>query len=162
MAMASTAGISSLDLIDTSELDGKYLTFLMDGQLYGVPICDVVQITGMLEITAVPEFPYYAKGIVHLRGTVIPLIDARLRLGRPEAAYDDRTCIIDLVIGDRSVGLIVDQVDEVVSIPAENISAPPQMGGSSSGYVAGIGQFQDKLVLLLSSQTLVGGTALNF
>ena len=98
---------SAIEQSDTSEMDGKYLTFWTDGQLFGVPIADVVQIVGMQNITNIPEFPHYAKGVINLRGSIIPLIDMRLRLAKQEAPYDERTCIIVTNIEQRDVGLTV-------------------------------------------------------
>ncbi|MEG0650505.1 MAG: chemotaxis protein CheW, partial [Oscillospiraceae bacterium] len=117
--------------IDTSEMDGKYLTFWTDKQLFGVPIAHVVQIVGMQNITEVPEFPYYAKGIINLRGSIIPLIDARLRLGKAEAEYNERTCVIVTSINEHFVGFIVDEVDAVVTIADDLIVPPPRLDASN-------------------------------
>ncbi|MEG1971791.1 MAG: chemotaxis protein CheW [Oscillospiraceae bacterium] len=141
---------------DTSEMDGKYLTFWTDGQLYGVPIAHVVQIVGMQNITEVPEFPPYAKGIINLRGAIIPVIDARLRLGKQETEYNERTCIIVTNIKDRFIGFIVDEVDAVMTIDDEIISPPPQLSGGTDGYIIGIGKLENRVVLLMDTRKIVG------
>ncbi|MEG0839392.1 MAG: chemotaxis protein CheW [Hydrogenoanaerobacterium sp.] len=150
-----TAGIT-IEQPDTSEMDGKYLTFWTDKQLFGVPIAHVVQIVGMQKVTEVPEFPYYAKGIINLRGAIIPLIDARLRLGKPEAEYNERTCIIVTNISEHYVGFIVDEVDAVITIADELIAPPPRLSGGTDGYITGVGKLDGKVVLLMDTRKIVG------
>lgn len=152
-----TLGVSSIARMESlSEMDGKYLTFFTENQLFGVPISDVVQIVGMQEITQVPEFPVYAKGIINLRGSIIPVIDVRLRFGKPEKEYDERTCIIVTFIHEAAVGFIVDAVDAVTSITEENISPPPRVTGEyTSNYLKGIAKHEGKVVLLMDSQRLL-------
>lgn len=138
------------------EMKGKYLTFFTDQQLYGVPIADVVQIIGIQTITQVPEFPSYAKGIINLRGSIIPVIDIRLRLGKMERDYDERTCIIVTKIRETEMGFIVDAVDAVTNIDEEYISPPPIMNGASGdAYLTGVARHQDKVVLLMNTAKLI-------
>ncbi len=140
----------------TSEMENKYLTFWTDGQLYGVPIADVVQIIGIQEITAIPEFPSYAKGIINLRGSITPVIDVRLRFNKEEIPYNERTCIIVTKIRELLAGFIVDSVDEVTVIEEENISQPPRVGNDlDSHYVVGIGKLENRVILLLDSGLLL-------
>ncbi|MEG0778286.1 MAG: chemotaxis protein CheW [Oscillospiraceae bacterium] len=149
-----------LEQLDTSEMDGKYLTFWTDGQLFGVPIAHVVQIVGMQKITEVPEFPYFAKGIINFRGTIIPVLDVRLRLGKQETEYNERTCIIVTDISSSIVGFIVDEVDAVMPIDDSLISPPPQVSGGSEGFVTGVGKLEGRVVLLMDTRTLVGAEEL--
>lgn len=140
----------------TSQTNGKYLTFWTDRQLFGVPITDVVQIIGIQEITKIPEFPDYAKGIIDLRGTIIPVIDVRIRFGKEEAKYDERTCIIVTNIDDTNIGFIVDAVDEVTNIDDDNISAPPKVSQEKTNdYLTGICKVRDKVVLLLDTAKIL-------
>ncbi|MEG0763119.1 MAG: chemotaxis protein CheW [Oscillospiraceae bacterium] len=141
--------------LDTSEMDGRFLTFWTDGQLFGIPIEDVVQIVGIQKITEVPEFPFYAKGIINLRGSIIPLIDVRLRLGKQEAAHNERTCIIVTNINERFVGFIVDEVDAVIVIDDSLIAEAPKLTGSTDSYITGIGKFDGKVVLLMNIHKIV-------
>lgn len=128
----------------------KYLTFWTDGELFGIPISDVVQIISMQEITPLPDFPDYAKGVINLRGIIIPVIDMRIRLRKAEAGYTDNTCIVVTSIQDTYIGFIVDTVDEVVDIDDENISAAPKVSKEvTNRYLTGIGQVNEKVVLLL-------------
>ena len=151
----------TIEQTDTSEMGGKFLTFWIDKQLYGVPIAHVVQIVGMQEITEVPEFPFYAKGIINLRGSIIPLIDARLRLRKSEIPYNGRTCISVTSIDEHSIGFIVDEVDAVIDIPEELISLPPRLSGQGNGYMIGVGKLERKVVLLLDTCKIISGEELN-
>lgn len=141
--------------LDTSEMDGRFLTFWTDGQLFGLPIEDVVQIVGIQKITEVPEFPFYAKGIINLRGSIIPLIDVRLRLGKKEAAHNERTCIIVTNINERFVGFIVDEVDAVIVIDDSLIAEAPKLTGNTESYITGIGKLDGKVVLLMNIHKIV-------
>ncbi len=152
------------DISNISEMDGKYLTFLTEGQFFGIPIADVVQIVGMQEITPMPEFPEYVKGIIHLRGAMIPVIDVRLRFNKPAIAYNERTCIVVTNIQESLIGFIVDEVDEVVKIEAEQISKPPQLAGEKSdapSNLSGIGRLNEKIVLLFNTETMLNEDAID-
>jgi purine-binding chemotaxis protein CheW len=141
---------------ENSEMCGKYLTFWTDNQLFGVPISDVVQIIGIQEITPIPEFPDYAKGVIDLRGSIIPVIDVRIRFGKEEAEYDERTCIIVTNIENSYIGFIVDSVDEVTDIDDDAISAPPKVSrDSTNAYLTGIGKVENRVVLLLDTEKIL-------
>jgi len=138
------------------ETSGRYLTFWTDGQLFGIPIATVEQIVKMQKITVIPEFPDYAKGIIDLRGSMIPIIDVRLRLHKPEIPYNERTCIIVTNIQQNLIGLIVDEVDEVTKIDNENVSAPPKMtSDDTDSYLTGIAKCENKVILLLDSEKVL-------
>lgn len=142
--------------LDTNEMQGKYLTFWTDNQLFGIPICDVVQIIGNQEITSIPDSPHYAKGVINLRGNIIPVIDVRLRFGKEEAEYDDKTCIIVSKIEENYIGFIVDSVDEVTTIDDSEISPPPKMSKDrTNAYLTGIGKIENKVVMLLDASKIL-------
>lgn len=152
------AGIydSVSDTADVSEMEGKYLTFWTDGQLFGVPIADVVQIVGVQEITCIPQFPYYAKGVINLRGNIIPIIDVRLRLQKAEKLYDERTCIIVTSINEKSMGFVVDAVNEVSSIESNEILPPPSITQEQTSiYFTGIAKTESGVLLLLDTKRLL-------
>jgi purine-binding chemotaxis protein CheW len=141
---------------ETDEMEGKYLTFWTDGQLFGIPIADVVQIIGIQEITPLPEAPGYVKGVINLRGNIIPLIDVRVRFHKPEAEYGEHTCIIVTKIEDSFIGFVVDSVDEVAAIGDAEISAPPRLSADrTNAYLTGIGKLHSKVVLLLDTARIL-------
>lgn len=152
--------ISAVDTV-IGDTEGKYLTFFTEQQLFGIPISEVVQIVGMQEITQIPEYPAYAKGIINLRGLIIPVIDIRLRLGKSEAEYTDRTCVIVIKIRESHYGFIVDEVDEVTDIDAELISPPPQLSSEvTSQYLTGVARIQEKIVLIMDATKILGAAEL--
>jgi purine-binding chemotaxis protein CheW len=139
-------------------LQGRFLTFTLVDDIYGLPIEYIVEIIGIQSITIVPNVPNYIKGIINLRGKIIPVIDVRLKFGKPAAEYDDRTCVIVIEISDISVGLIVDNVDEVLTIEEDNIAAPPaNRMGFENRYIMGIGKMGGNVQLLLDCQKLLLG-----
>lgn len=141
------------ELNSTSE---KYLTFLIDKQFYAFHINDVVEIIEMMEITPVPEFPDYAKGIINLRGILIPIIDVRLRFSKNEMDYNERTCIIILNLKGIQVGFIVDTVDEVIDIDKANISGVPKLSDTKTRkYIEGVGKLTNKIVMLVNAQKML-------
>jgi len=144
---------SSTNLDESNE---RYLTFWTDDQLFGIPIAAVEQIVKMQKITVIPEFPDYAKGVIDLRGNMIPIIDVRLRLHKNEVAYNERTCIIVTDIQEKLIGLIVDAVDEVTKIENATISAPPKItSDATDSYLTGIAKCENKVILLLDSEKIL-------
>ncbi|WP_411676509.1 chemotaxis protein CheW [Caproicibacter sp.] len=142
--------------------ENKYLTFWTDDELFGVPISDVVQIISMQGITPLPDFPDYAKGVINLRGNIIPVIDIRVRFGKPEAEYNENTCIIVTSIEDSFMGFIVDAVDEVTDIDEDNISPAPKVSRDiTNRYLTGIGQIGEKVVLLLDAAKILSENELS-
>ena len=113
--------------------EGKYLTFALAGEEYGIGILKVKEIIGLMPITTVPQTPGYVKGVINLRGKVIPVADLRLKFGMEAMAYNDRTCIIVVEIegaaGPSSMGIVVDSVSEVLNIKADDIEDTPNFGG---------------------------------
>lgn len=155
--MENTGNLTNVEPAVVDELESKYLTFFTDGQLFGIPIAEVVQIIGMQKITEIPEFPSYAKGIINLRGDIIPIIDVRIRLCKEVMEYNDRTCIIVTDIKGSSFGFVVDQVDEVTEILDDVITDPPKMGNdSSTRYLTGVAKLKDKIVLIMDIRKLLG------
>lgn len=140
----------------------QYLTFWIDGQLFAIPASDVAQIVGMQQITPVPEYPPYAKGIINLRGEIIPVIDVRLRFHRNEADYGERTCIIIVSIKEQFVGFIVDTVEEVSDIDDTQISPPPKVSGDITNvYLNGVAQLEGKIILLVDTERVLNENELS-
>jgi purine-binding chemotaxis protein CheW len=146
------------ELQEENTLQGRFLTFSLANDVYGLPIEYVVEIIGIQSITIVPKVPSYIKGIINLRGKIIPVIDVRLKFGKEPAEYNDRTCVIVIETGDISVGLIVDNVDEVLTIEDDDIAAPPaNRMGFENRYIMGIGKIGGNVQLLLDCQKLLLG-----
>ena len=134
---------------------GKFLTFIMGEDFYGIEINHVTEIIGIQPITEVPDQPEYLRGIINLRGKIIPVMDIRLRFGKALLDYNDRTCIIVVDIESISLGLIVDGVSEVLSIPDSEIVEPPDMYKGSHNFIKGIGKVGTEVKLLLDCKTLL-------
>lgn len=134
--------------------EGKYLSFTLAGEEYGIGILKIKEIIGMMPITSVPQMPKYFKGVVNLRGKVIPVIDLRTRFGMDVIDYTDRTCIIVVEIQGKTatvlVGIVVDSVSEVLNIRAEQIEDPPDFGASiDTGYILGMAKMDGGVKILL-------------
>lgn len=145
------------ELIDQEEdtQKGKFLTFILGSENYGLEIKYVTEIIGIQEITAIPEVPEYIRGIINLRGKIVPVMDVRLRFKKPIKEYNDRTCVIVIDIKDISIGLIVDSVSEVIVIPDAEIVQPPDVGNSSNKYIKGIGKVENEVKLILDCNKLL-------
>lgn len=134
---------------------GKYLTFSLGSEFYGIEIKYVTEIIGIQPITEIPELPEHIKGIVNLRGKIIPVMDVRLRFKKPFREYNDRTCVIVIDVKDVSVGLIVDSVSEVLSIEEEEIVPPPHIKKGGNKYIKAIGKVGDEIKLILDCDKLL-------
>ena len=135
----------------------KYLTFTLGSETYGLDIKYVTEIIGVQEITEIPEIPEYIRGIINLRGSIIPVMDVRLRFRKSFREYNDRTCIVVVETEDISVGLIVDAVSEVISIQDQDIVKPPDLNKElGNKYIKGIiGKVKNEIKLLLDCNKLL-------
>lgn len=152
---------------DLVENDNKCLEFVLDGEYYGIDILKVKEINGLMDITAVPQTPMFMKGLINLRGKVIPVIDLRLKFGLPETGYDDRTSIIVIefksVHGQIQMGIIVDAVAEVINIPGENVGPPPDFGSRlKSEYIKGMAKIKDRIIIILDIDLILTDEELTF
>lgn len=135
---------------------GKFLIFTLGSEDYGLDIKYVTEIIGIQKITEVPELPEYIRGIINLRGSIIPVMDVRLRFRKSFREYNDRTCIVIVETKDISVGLIVDAVSEVISIPDQDIAKPPDLNKEQRNrYIKGIGKVRSEVKLLLDCNKLL-------
>lgn len=133
----------------------KFLTFIIGEESYGIEIRYVTEIIGIQPITEVPEVPEYIRGIINLRGKIIPVMDVRLRFKKPFREYDERTCVVVVDIDEVTVGLIVDNVAEVLSISAADIVPPSDLNNSCSRYIRGFGKVGSGVKLLLDCKRLL-------
>ncbi len=142
---------------DDEALENKYLTFKIADEIYGIFINDVIEIIELQKITEVPDMPKYVKGVINLRGKVIPIMDLRIRFKMEIREYDDRTCIVIVNINEKPIGFIVDTVLEVVDIPKTEIEPSPQFKNESNyeKYVSGLGKVGDEIKILLDVEKIV-------
>lgn len=148
----------------TDEMENMYLNFTVGNETYGIEIRYVLQIVGMQPISAMPDMEPSMKGYITLRGNVIPIISLRLHFGLMEEEYTDRTCIVVIKIEDREIGLIVDTIEETITIEEQNISPPPATDGKNTNpTVQGIAQLGNgRTAVLLHAQKLFAGAASYF
>jgi purine-binding chemotaxis protein CheW len=138
----------------TTNREGKYLTFCLAEEEYGIGILKVREIIGMIPITSVPQTPHFVKGVINLRGKVIPIIDLRLKFGMPEKEYSDRTSIIVVEIRSNSgkvhIGIVVDHVSEVVPFKETDIENTPTFGTRlDTQYILGMAKVESGVKILL-------------
>jgi purine-binding chemotaxis protein CheW len=139
-------------------LGGKYLTFTLGGEKYGVPIMKIKEIIGFLDITPVPCTPDFVLGVINLRGKVIPVIDLKKKFGMPSCERTRLTCIIVIDIGVREMGIMVDTVSEVESIPGDQIEEAPDFGPDiKTEYILGMGKLKERVAILLNIQRVLTG-----
>ena len=143
-------------------LGGKYLTFSLGNEEYGVSILKVREIIGLMEITAVPHTPSYIKGVINLRGRVIPVLELRIKFGMERQEYNERTCVIVVEVQGPSetvqVGMLVDSVSEVLNIGEEEIEPPPSFGSTDvdTDSLLGMGKVKGQVKILLDVDKVIG------
>jgi len=150
----SDPGTSNIVEGASVQVTNKYLTFVLGEEQYGIEILKVREIIGVLEITAVPHTPPFIKGVINLRGRVIPIMDLRLKFAMEEKGYTDRTCVIVVEVqgqnGPMQVGMLVDSVSEVMNILAGDIEPPPDFGLSTDAEnILGMGKIKGEIKILL-------------
>jgi len=134
----------------------KFLTFTVGNEDYGLEIYHVTEIIGIQKITEVPDMPDYIKGVINLRGKVIPVMDVRKRFKFEARDYDDRTCIVVVNINDTFIGLVVDTVKEVSDIPETQIEPPPAVSeGNQQLFIKGLGKVDQNVKILLDVDKLL-------
>jgi purine-binding chemotaxis protein CheW len=141
-----------------AEDGGQYLTFRLGDEEYGVEILKVQEIKGYSSVTPIPNTPAYVKGVMNLRGTIVPVVDLRARFSLAETAYNQFTVIIVVTVGAKVTGLLVDAVSEVLNISKAEIQAAPDFGAQvQAHYINGIAKANDKLVVLLDIDRVMAG-----
>ena len=145
-----------------ADKEGKYLTFSMADEEYGIGILKIKEIIGMMPITTVPQTPEFVKGVINLRGKVIPVIDLRLRFGMEAIDYTDRTCIIVVEIegtaGTVQIGIVVDAVSEVLNVNEEDIEETPTFGAKlNTNYILGMAKMEGGVKILLDIDRVLSG-----
>ncbi len=151
---SAAVGEATVDTLKASQKEGKYLTFTLGTEEYGLEILKVREIIGIMNITSVPRTPDYVQGVINLRGKVIPVICLRVKFGLERAEFTDQTCIIvvDIEQNGRSLqmGILVDSVSEVLDISENEIEDPPTMGSLDTGFILGMAKCKDGVKILLN------------
>jgi purine-binding chemotaxis protein CheW len=146
---------------DTSAMDGKFLTFILGNEVYGIEILKAREIIGLMDITSVPQTPEYMKGVINLRGKVIPVIDLRLKFGMQEEKHTQETCVIVVEVNNTSIGIIVDSVSEVSDISGGAIEDAPSFGQDiDTSFIMGLGKVKDKIIILLDIEAVLSSEEL--
>jgi len=148
-----------------AEKEGKYLTFALGAEEYGLEILKVREIIGYMDITAVPQTPAHIKGVINLRGQVIPVIDLRGKFGMDTAKVTEETCIIVVEISQAgrkfNTGIVVDRVQEVLDIDGDNIEQAPQFGATvNTDFILGMGKIAESVKILLDIDKVLAGDEL--
>ncbi len=150
---------------DATKKDGKYLTFSLGAEEFGLEILKVREIIGYIEVTAVPQTPHHVRGVINLRGQVIPVVDLRAKFGMETAEVTEQSCIIvvEIAQGNRtcSMGIIVDRVQEVLDIVGDSIEDAPQFGASvNTDFILGMGKVGNSVKILLDIDKVLAGDEL--
>lgn len=158
--MAATRPETSMNAVNQQigmATDGsQFLTFNLGEELYGVDILQVQEIKGYTAVTRIPNMPAHIKGVLNLRGTIVPIIELRTKFGMPTIDYTMFTVIIVVVVRDKVMGLVVDAVSDVLNIDKKDMQPPPQFGAKVDvRFLSGIGKSGDKLVALLDMNCLL-------
>jgi purine-binding chemotaxis protein CheW len=139
--------------------ESQLVVFKLGNEEYGISILQVQEIKRMTDITRVPHTPDYIKGVINLRGSVLPVIDLKKRLSLPNDKYTDDTRIIIVNVNDMAVGLIVDGVSEVTSMGADQIDSSQSVTGvEGSGFISGVGKLDSRLLILLNLEVIILGS----
>ncbi|MBN2711066.1 MAG: purine-binding chemotaxis protein CheW [Planctomycetes bacterium] len=141
--------------------EGKYLTFVLAKEEYGLDVLKIQEIIGMMAITSVPQTPEFVKGVINLRGKVIPVIDLRLKFGLPETEHTQETCVIVVEVDSTLMGIIVDTVREVMDISEKDIEDAPRFGTKvNTEFILGMGKVGEKVKILLDIEKVLSGEEL--
>lgn len=144
------------------EATREVLVFVLGKEEYGVDILKVQEIRGYEKVTPIPSAPDYLKGVVNLRGTIVPVIDLRVKFALPEARYDEFTVVVILRVAARVIGLVVDGVSDVLDLKASDVKPTPQFGSLiDSAFLAGVATREERMVLLLDIEKLLSSGELN-
>ncbi|KXK26124.1 MAG: purine binding chemotaxis protein [Candidatus Brocadia sinica] len=150
------------DALESLSHEGKYLTFVLCGEEYGIEILKVREIIGIMNITPVPQTPGYMKGVINLRGKVIPVVDLRLKFGFQETDHTKETCIIVVEVKNKLTGVLVDTVSEVLDVRGEDLEPAPHLGeGINTEIFLGMAKIKNKVKILLDIDKVLGTEEIN-
>ena len=145
----------------TKSTEGKFLTFILGDEVYGIAILKVREIIKLMDITTVPRTSDYLKGVINLRGKVIPIVDLRSKFSMPEIEHTQETCIIVVEVNQTSIGIIVDSVSEVSNIKSGEIEEAPHLGQDiDTNFILGLGKTKERIVILLDIEQVLSSEEL--
>lgn len=146
---------------DAAEQLQQFLTFRLGAEEYGVGILTVREIRGWTQVTAIPHSPAWLQGVINLRGTVVPIVDLRIKFASANVAYDETTVVIVLNVADRAVGIVVDAVSDVISFSRSDIKPAPDLGGNTdTSHIIGFGTLDGRMRILMDVEKLMAGADL--
>ncbi|MBF7074325.1 chemotaxis protein CheW [Glaciecola sp. MH2013] len=149
------------DLQLSSSSQQEFLTFVLGDENYALDIMTVKEIRGYEDVTKIANAPDYIKGVLNLRGDIVPIIDLRIKFEVGEATYDEFTIVIMLMIGERVVGIVVDEVSDVIKVDDEDIRPPPEFGVAfDSAYLHGLTTINEQMIILVNIQKLISSDEL--
>ncbi|MGR3293188.1 MAG: chemotaxis protein CheW [Candidatus Scalindua sp.] len=141
--------------------EGKFLTFIISNEVYGIEILKVREIICLMDITEVPQTPDYMKGVINLRGKVIPVMDLRLKFSISEEEHTQETCVIVVEVNNTSIGIVVDSVSEVLNISGGEIEETPSFGQEiDTNFIMGLGKVKEKIIILLDIEAVLSSEEL--
>lgn len=151
--------VDSKETRQEDRLAGKYLSFFLSEEEYGIEILRVREIIGMVDVTPLPRTPPHVKGVINLRGKIIPVVDLRMAFGMAASDYTSETCIV-VVDSERDgtsaqIGCIVDKVSEVVDVRLDQCAEPPRCANAAGDYVAGLGKLKERVLILLDIDKVI-------
>ncbi len=136
---------------------GEYLTYRVGAEEYGIDIQKVQEIRSYEPPTRIANAPAFVKGVVNLRGVIVPIIDLRVKLGCDNAEYTEVTVVVVLNVCGRVVGAVVDSVSDVIDLDSGHIQPPPELSASDSGFITGIASLEDRMLILVDIESMLGG-----
>ena len=158
-----TSQVAQLDDKGTLSEENQFVTFSLGDETYGVSVLSVQEIIGMAYITHVPSSLQYMKGVINMRGAVVPVIDMRIRFNMPLRAYDSNTVIIIIESRNRQIGMIVDSVSDVLGIPVTGIHETPQFSSNvDRDFIKSIGRVNENLIIILNVERIISGDSEEF
>jgi purine-binding chemotaxis protein CheW len=154
----TTGEAMNMETTPAGDRSGQYLTFLLGKEEYGIPILKVQEIRGYSAITPIPNTPPWIKGVMNLRGVVVPVVGLREKFGMPKVDYDKFTVIIVLNVGTKVLGAVVDAVSDVLDLSAKDVETPPELGaGVDVSFLTGMAKAGERLIALLDVENALGG-----
>ena len=144
--------------METGATAGEYLTFTLGDEEYGIDILKVQEIRGYDAVTKIANTPDFIKGVINLRGTIVPIVDLRIRFNLGKVEYDEFTVVIILNVSDRVVGIVVDGVSDVIALTADQLKHAPEFSASlDMQYITGLGTVDERMIIVMDIEKLMAG-----